>query len=323
MPSCNLSGERWLEGAVVVEGEEVVAELVRVWKGWWDVDGSTGVDGGGRGSTKDRDWGDGDDDYGDRGGGGGVRTDVKGRERTVSLANLTPPTILLPSPHHASLRLSLPLPFLPAPPPPPTPLNSFLLHIFANASRSIQILTPNLTSPPVLDALLAALARGIDVSIVTNRRMMLLEQLVTAGTVTEFCLWKLARAYKKLQRTAARARSMAGRESVDGVAAVAAEEEEGRVVAAIGRLQMGYFRPDRSARDNDDGEGPVKKSHIKCTVVDEDAIVLGSGNMDRASWYTSQELGIAFGGRDVVARIWGVVAAELEGQVDDYYGRKG
>lgn len=36
------------------------------------------------------------------------------------------------------------------------------------------------------------------------------------------------------------------------------------------------------------------QSHLKLTIVDDSWTVLGSGNMDRASWYTSQELGVAW-----------------------------
>ena len=35
-------------------------------------------------------------------------------------------------------------------------------------------------------------------------------------------------------------------------------------------------------------------SHFKMTMVDDDYLVLGSGNMDRASWWTSQEIGLLF-----------------------------
>ena len=33
-------------------------------------------------------------------------------------------------------------------------------------------------------------------------------------------------------------------------------------------------------------------------------VVLGSDNMDRASWYTSQELGITLFGEDAVKIVW-------------------
>ena len=75
--------------------------------------------------------------------------------------------------------------------------------------------------------------------------------------------------------------------------------EEGQA-HEVGRLRVGYFVP-----------GSIyKKSHIKGTVVDEEVIVLGSGNMDRASWYTSQELGIALEGRQVACDLWRVIKGD-------------
>ena len=145
-------------------------------------------------------------------------------------------------------------------------------------------MTPNLTSQPVIDALIAAVERGVDVEVITNRRMMILEQLLTAGTITEYCVWKFRRRYRQITQSRSRRGS------------ATSHIEEGEAYG-IGKLSVGYFMP-----------GSVyKRSHIKCTVVDEEVIVLGSGNMDRASWYTSQELGIALEGRQVVCDLWRVV----------------
>ncbi|RMD44527.1 hypothetical protein DV735_g538, partial [Chaetothyriales sp. CBS 134920] len=72
-----------------------------------------------------------------------------------------------------------------AEPAPATPLNTFLLTAITHATRSVVITTPNLTSPPLISALLTALRSGVDVTIYTSARMMLLEQLLTAGTITE------------------------------------------------------------------------------------------------------------------------------------------
>ena len=74
---------------------------------------------------------------------------------------------------------------------------------------------------------------------------------------------------------------------------------------------MRYFTP---------GEGGVVavgavKSHLKMTVVDGEVVVLGSGNMDRASWYTSQEVGVAVFGREVVRMVRGKVDEALRGRV--------
>ncbi len=146
---------------------------------------------------------------------------------------------------------------------------------------------------------------------------MLLEQIVTAGTVTEICVWRLVRGYRRLLRRRT------------------GDEESGR--KPVGRLRIGYYRPLSDLRKHTspssgsghgtaegDSDEPVK-SHLKLTVVDGYVTVLGSGNMDRASWYTSQELGVAFLSRDLAALVLGRVRNSLgaglaiEGRVEEYF----
>lgn len=253
LPSCNLSYESWLECCLLISGP-AVAILMDFWQNVWG------------------------------------RNDLpalpsKDAEQEPSLASAYK-TTLLPSPHHRSPRFRL---FSASASPPPTPLNTYLLNLFVTASRSISLLTPNFTSLPVISALLDALQRGVDVTIITNRRMMVLEQLLTAGAITEFCVWKFRRRFRNL--VTSRRKS------------TASNIEEGRS-REVGSLRLGYFAPDSH----------YAKSHIKCTIVDEETVVLGSGNMDRASWYTSQELGIALEGAEVVRFIWQSIDKELNGR---------
>lgn len=72
----------------------------------------------------------------------------------------------LPSPHHRNPNFRLP--WQACAPPPQTPLNSELLRMLTAASKEIYIQTPNLTCPPVLDALVSALSRGVGVKILTS-----------------------------------------------------------------------------------------------------------------------------------------------------------
>ncbi len=72
---------------------------------------------------------------------------------------------------------------------------------------------------------------------------------------------------------------------------------------------MAYFKPL-------DGHGEPLKSHLKLTVVDDHITVLGSGNMDRASWFTSQELGVALISREVAANVRDCVVSSLEDRLD-------
>lgn len=41
-------------------------------------------------------------------------------------------------------------------------------------------------------------------------------------------------------------------------------------------------------------------------------MVLGSGNMDRASWYTSQESGIVVEGEGIARDVWRSIERELD-----------
>lgn len=254
IPSCNLSYESWFEGCLPLTGP-IVGELVRFWAETW-----------GQGDMPPF--------------GFGVHEHAEETTQTLATSHII---TLLPSPHHRSPRFR---PFMKMPAPPMTPLNAYLENAIAAAKTSISILTPNLTSRPVMLWLLAALARGVDVRIITNRRMMMVEQLVTAGTLTEICVWSLKRRYGKL---------------VNMQASGSSDPEEGRG-GRVGVLSVGYFRPSVQ----------YAKSHLKCVVFDEKTIVLGSGNMDRASWYTSQELGVAVDGEDVVGEIWKKVTGEVE-----------
>ncbi|MCJ1239372.1 hypothetical protein MMC14_007368 [Varicellaria rhodocarpa] len=177
------------------------------------------------------------------------------------------------------------------------------------AQHSIDILTPNITSKPVINALSEALARGVNVTITTNRRMMMLEQLVTAGTITEICVWKMARRYRKMLARS-QIRDRVAREDDRDL-------EEGRPPPLqIGKLKIQYYH--RLCDSISSSIEPVK-SHAKCTVIDREKIVLGSGNMDRASWYTSQELGVVFVGREIVRQVWGPLEEEMNCRLELYF----
>lgn len=99
------------------------------------------------------------------------------------------------------------------------------------------------------------------------------------------------------------------------------EEERGEG-KGVGRLRVEYYRRPAAGAVRGGGEAvgeePVK-SHLKMTVVDAEVVVLGSGNMDRASWYTSQELGVAFFSTEMAQRILGLVRGCLVGRVEEYY----
>lgn len=51
-------------------------------------------------------------------------------------------------------------------------------------------------------------------------------------------------------------------------------------------------------------------------IVNEEITVLGSGNMDRASWFTSQELGVALLSKEVAGDVASCVGLGLEDRVE-------
>lgn len=260
-PSCNVSWERWFEVATSCTGP-VVDHLLSFHFQFWDHRPSQVA----RGYATD-DPLDGTDGY--------LPTSLEMAAPITLLPSPHTPTLL---PYHLQSRALIGhCPCLPDGESTfsPTPLLTTTFHLLSTANSSIIMLTPNLTEPTVLNLLLQALGRGVNVCIWTNRDLMTMEQLVTAGTTTPQCI-------KALQRKA--------------------EERETR-----GRLMISYF----DSQDGPGGQHPVLseigkyrdtipiKLHAKVTVVDGERILLGSGNMDAASWKTSQELGVLIESRAV------------------------
>ena len=272
LPSCNVSFELWLECCLKVSGP-VVDRIFAFWAETWETDKSS-----------------------------------RSEDIAYQLHPINPVpyawSTLLPSQHHRAPRFR-PL-SLQAPAPPQTPLNTYLLYAISNAKESIDITTPNLTCGAVISALLEALARGVDVHLMTCRRMMVFEQLVTAGTLTELCVWRMARQHGKLL----------SKQGFPGLqkhwsrsTRRMADIEHART--GMGRLHISYFKPQS-------GKSAVK-CHIKCSIIDNTVVVLGSGNMDRASWFTSQELGIALEDEDAVRRVMLKLNEARKGSFDDRY----
>ncbi|TGO66119.1 hypothetical protein BELL_0977g00010 [Botrytis elliptica] len=285
-PSCNVSWEPWGEGCIGFERGELVEDLRSYWSRIWNGDGQMTI--------PEMSW-----------------TSTQLAERSpsihaelwnpdssllsvVDLSNLPQNTETLLLPHTHSAYNPFSVIFRPNAKIPSTPLNKFLLSQISAAKTSITIYTPNITYTPVINSIFEALDKGVDVRIVVSRRLMILEQLVTAGTITEWEVWKMKRRYSKLVSRSSR--------RVDDI-------EAGN--SRIGALEVVYFNPalvrmsDSHNRNTmTDGtlargfesmgkESKPVKLHLKMTIIDNEITILGSGNMDRASWVTSQELGVA------------------------------
>ncbi|KAM0254418.1 hypothetical protein ACHAQJ_006822 [Trichoderma viride] len=284
VPSCNVSWERWFEGCVELEGEIVDRLLTfhaRVWGARVDRarpanNGSIELAGRERMAiteARNRDADEGVDDDSSSSSPLNEGDDDRSATQCIHFTAVAPtPTIFLPSPHHRNPRFRF-FPFFSQSNPPMTPLNAALLTLFANARHDIHLVTPNLTSWPVIDALLEALSRGVNVQVRTGRNMMVIEQLVTAGTTTSWCIRRFVKKYQALCK----------RRSQN-------HDPEAQSVS-LGQLEILYYK---QLRDRENLEDEPVFSHFKMTMVDGEYLVLGSGNLDRASWWTSQEIGVLF-----------------------------
>ncbi|KAH9985514.1 hypothetical protein F4779DRAFT_318058 [Xylariaceae sp. FL0662B] len=301
LPSCNVSWEAWLEGCVEISGEAVVS-LMEFYRHVWDrqLDGEiTGLAGQSHVSAAPS-----TSSVGRLG-----LTSIRSPATLfVSLTEVTTPTILLPSPHHRNPRFDL-NPWHSSPSPPLTPLNCAIIRLLNMARSSIYLQTPNLTSASVIDGLLEALKRGVDVTIVTSKGMMLLEQIVTAGTTTSLCLRSLIRKYQVYK--AHRKRNTSNLSRGDSGPVVDLEAQ----MPHLGSLKVSYFRPCSANRVAGVPEEPVH-SHLKLTIIDGQFTVLGSGNMDRASWFTSQELGILFESTEFATAVNEALGKILDGRLN-------
>jgi len=319
LSSCNVSWEDWLEGCIEVRGS-IVKSVVQFWQSFWGRYADFCI-------PAPQDWPSIDDGtpasshmlkqdaelpYGLN---QNANTNAKARGDSLLSDNTPLPstmnlpqdqirTIFLPSQYHRN-PVFRPFWFQQAPRPPATPLNTFILNLLDNAQQTIFMQTPNLTSPPVLSAILSALSRGVNIRIVTNEHLMWVEQLVTAGTTTPRCVQILVAEHMRM---------------LDKYMAKSGTDPESSADTRPGVFCVGYYSPqpeDQYGRTADGGF--PQQSHLKLTIVDREVVVLGSGNMDRASWYTSQELGVAFYSKQLAKAVRGAVEKALLWRVVKVY----
>jgi phosphatidylserine/phosphatidylglycerophosphate/cardiolipin synthase-like enzyme len=267
LPSANISWETWLEQCIAFSGN-IVDVFVKFW---------------------DKIWGDGDPLPPIETGAASPdipRADVN----TMTLEEMRCATVFLPQPHHRNPRFRIPWCF-PAAEPAATPQNVFLLQAVETARRSVYVHTPNLTCDALISALCDAARRGVKVEIVTVKRMMLLEQLVTTAGMrtTEGCVRRL----------------------------VAAAGESGN-------LGVWYYTGAAKKGDVEDHAGETAratvKSHVKAVVLDGEITVVGSANADRASWYTSQEVNVAVFGSQLAVAVRAGLVRGLGGRLERVCG---
>lgn len=315
LPSCNVSWEDWYECAVGLRGP-IVRNVFEFWNEIWKpaelIDLPFGeVSDGSQTPHSHR-----------------AQNAERGYEPILK-------STLLPHPHDASLQQAFWfLPTIKAALP-ESPLNVTLLQLVTHAKTEVILLTPNFTSKAAFTAVCFALLNGVHVHLITNRRMMVAEQLATAGVLTEQYVNRLVREYQG---------GFNGRKLQAGLIKLATlvQKTPPERLTASCKLKISYFRQPRAISLSSGADlaiDPRKKSstyfgvasnatksHIKLTLVDRKAIVLGSGNMDRASWRTSQELGVLIEDQDrahrvtsMVEKLWNQVESGLEGCLETYF----
>ncbi|KAI8626370.1 hypothetical protein F5Y19DRAFT_227709 [Xylariaceae sp. FL1651] len=307
LPSCNVSWEPWLEGCIEITGE-AVASLLRFHHSVWDLrleaDGRPPI----FDSLPQQ-----LDNISSPG-----RIGLTSIQSPVSLATvLRPsivPTVLLPSSHHRNPQFR-PLPWQHSPRPPMTALNCAIIHLFTIAEKHIYLQTPNLTSAAVFDALLHALNRGVNVTVITSKGVMVLEQMLTGGTTTSWCLRSFIKLYTGRRKHLARMSRVGDNDESNAMLDIEAQSPR------LGSLEIFQFHSLPANQLQQIQEEPVH-SHLKLTIVDDEYIVLGSGNMDRASWFTSQELGILFQSNELVASVNDTVSQALQGRLSLLFSSK-
>ncbi|PGH15659.1 hypothetical protein AJ79_02253 [Helicocarpus griseus UAMH5409] len=275
VPSCNVSWESWFEGAFRLQGD-IVKNFYKFWAEVWAHDGVSAdpndIPQHVKANSLAKAEGSEEHPLIQPAQGSPGRLVCPSKKSGLKIQ-----TLFLPSSHHQDPRFR-PGPFRVARSAPRTPLNAFTTFLFANATSEIYIITPNITTKQVLKELVDALRRGVDVTIVTNTDLMLLEQLVTSGTTTHASMRYLASEHKKLLK------------------------DSRWIQKKPGDLVIRYWKAPKPGRDMR-GESAFHKSHLKLTIVDGEVIIFGSGNMDRASWYTSQELGVAVYSTEMAEKI--------------------
>ncbi|KAI0428719.1 hypothetical protein F5Y09DRAFT_343430 [Xylaria sp. FL1042] len=304
LPSANVSWEPWLEGCVEITGN-AVATLLRFYRSVWDrnmeTDNRLPVTGGQQqqvGSLPSHS-------------STALISIQSPAAHLVALRLDNIPTILLPSSHHRNPQFR-PLPWQNSPNPPPTPLNCAVLRLISMAGKRIYIQTPNLTSAVVINALLEALNRGIDVTVVTSKGMMILEQILTGGTTTSWCLRSFVKRYEKLMKCFVHSITRGSDNESNTILDLEAQAPR------PGSLEIFYFHPLRENQLQQVPEEPVQ-SHLKLVMIDDEYVLLGSGNQDRASWFTSQELGMVFQSYQFVTNVNEAVSQALRGRLSPVF----
>lgn len=149
------------------------------------------------------------------------------------------------------------------------PQDQAFLAAFAAARDVIRIETPNLNDDAAKAAILGAVARGVDVRVITSKGFNELSERPVGGPNEE------------------------------NVAALYADLAAMGVEDPCARLQVRWYSADGVEPVVGNG---VHASHVKYMSVDGQVVIVGTTNMDTASWNFSHELDLAIDDAAITAR---------------------
>ncbi|MDC0255432.1 phosphatidylserine/phosphatidylglycerophosphate/cardiolipin synthase family protein [Bacteriovoracales bacterium] len=152
------------------------------------------------------------------------------------------------------------------------PQDKGLLSLFKNAKHNINFVTPNLNARPIIDGLLNAIKRGVDINIVLSKNYQdSIGVIPGVGGTNLKNVKKILKKIKKFRKKNPRKK--------------------------VGKFNIRWFvdRKGRLSREYGTDKDKLSKwtSHTKYMSIDNQVTIVGSTNMDNQSYYYSRELNIA------------------------------
>ena len=161
------------------------------------------------------------------------------------------------------------------------PQDQGLLSLFRNAKNNINFITPNLNATPIIEAMLKALQRGVDINIVLSKNYQdSLGMIPGVGGTNLKNVKKILKKMKKFRKKNPRKK--------------------------VGKFNIRWFvdRKGRLSREFGTDKDKLSKwtSHTKYMSVDNQVTVVGSTNMDNQSFFYSRELNIALDHHEITRK---------------------
>tara|TARA_Y100001954_G_scaffold76554_1_gene84043 strand:- start:4030 stop:5631 length:1602 start_codon:yes stop_codon:yes gene_type:complete len=162
------------------------------------------------------------------------------------------------------------------------PQDQAFLSLFKNAKSNVNIVSPNLNAPVLMEAMVKALKRGVDINILLSKNYQdFISKMPMAGGTNLKNVKKIKKQIRKY-----------------------AKKHPNKKVGVF-NIRWFVDRKGRVSRESGKDKEKLGKwtSHTKYMSVDNQITVVGSANMDSQSWYYSRELNIAIDHHEI-SRKW-------------------